>query len=47
MGVCNLYSNITTDVTDKGISSYQLAKIIGVTQKTAYKHDFLYKKSLQ
>ena len=32
--VCAIYILITTDVTDKGISN-QLAKIIGVTQKTA------------
>ena len=41
--VCAIYIIITTDVTDKGISSHQLAKIIGVTQKTAWNMIFYIK----
>ena len=41
--VCAIYILITTDVTDKGISSHQLAKIIGVTQKTAWNMIFYIK----
>ena len=41
--VCAIYILITTNVTDKEISSHQLAKIIGVTQKTAWNMIFYIK----